>query len=67
MQRVDFYGQFGTFRDVYALLGLKCMDAVGSRRDPIVLLLVPADGFDIGWAHERQFGLELELRGRGGL
>lgn len=61
MQRIDLDSQFGTFWDVYALLGLKCMDAIGSRRDSIILLLVLADGFVIGWAHERQFGFELEL------
>lgn len=53
MQRIDLDSQFGTFWDVYALLGLKCMDAIGSWRDSIILLLVLADGFVIGWAHER--------------
>lgn len=61
MQRIDLDSQFGTFRDVDALFGLKSMDAIGSRRDPIILLLVLADGFVIGGAHERQFGFELKL------
>lgn len=62
MQRIDLDSQFGAFGDVDGFLGLKRVDAVGSRRDPIVLLLVLTDGFVIGGTHEGQLGFDLELR-----